>query len=88
MEVEKTVSKKNNLNTKMLPPLLMLIAGLIAIIFCLAFRYDIKTTLTIVFFSMLVFAILGTIVKSIADQFNMKIDYDDLLEFDDIKDEE
>ena len=83
MEVQNTSSKKNNLNTKMIPPILMLIAGVISFVICLVFSYDIQSMLIVLFISMLVFAIIGTIVKSIVDKFNMKIDYDDLLEMED-----
>jgi hypothetical protein len=40
--------------------------------------------LLVMFISMLVFAIIGTVIKSIVDRFNMRMDYDDL--FDDDED--
>lgn len=74
------VQKKNNLNTKPLPPLFMLVAGLISFIISLVYEYDTYKMLLVVFLSMLIFTILGTIVKSIVDSFNMKMSYDDLFD--------
>jgi len=79
-----TNPKKNDLNTKVLPPLLMLIAGIISFVICLIFSYELKSMLLVMFISMLVFAIIGTVIKSIVDRFNMRMDYDDL--FDDDED--
>ena len=87
MEGEKTNNnntKLNDLNTKVLPPLLMLIAGIITFVICLIFSYELKSMLLVMFISMLVFAIIGTVIKSIVDRFNMRMDYDDL--FDDDED--
>ena len=87
MEGEKTNNnntKLNDLNTKVLPPLLMLIAGIISFVICLIFSYELKSMLLVMFISMLVFAIIGTVIKSIVDRFNMRMDYDDL--FDDDED--
>ena len=74
--------KKNNLRTKNFPPFMMLLAGLIAFIICYIRETEIHAFLAIVFVSMLVFAIIGTIVKTVVDNFDMHIDYDDLLEED------
>ena len=79
-EVIREVYKKNNLNTKFLPPLFMLVAGLISFIICLIYGYQMSTLLLVLFISMLVFAILGTIVKTVVDGFNMHMDYEDLLD--------
>ena len=86
MEDERTNTnpKKNDLNTKVLPPLLVLIAGIISFVICLIFSYELKSMLLVMFISMLVFAIIGTVIKSIVDRFNMRMDYDDL--FDDDED--
>ena len=80
MEDERTNTnpKKNDLNTKVLPPLLMLIAGVISFVICLIFSYELKSMLLVMFISMLVFAIIGTVIKSIVDRFNMRMDYEDL----------
>lgn len=80
IEEEKTNKKKNNLNTKHFPPLFMLVAGTIALFVGIFNHYDMKDLLLLLFLSMLIFAILGTIIKSIADGFNMSISYDDYLE--------
>ena len=89
MEGEKTNNnntKLNDLNTKVLPPLLMLIAGIISFVICLIFSHELKSMLLVMFISMLVFAIIGTVIKSIVDRFNMRMDYDDLFDDDgDIK---
>jgi phosphotransferase system glucose/maltose/N-acetylglucosamine-specific IIC component len=62
----------------------MLIAGIISFVICLIFSYELKSMLLVMFISMLVFAIIGTVIKSIVDRFNMRMDYDDL--FDDDED--
>lgn len=85
MEDERTNTnpKKNDLNTKVLPPLLMLIAGVISFVICLIFSYELKSMLLVMFISMLVFAIIGTVIKSIVDRFNMRMDYEDLFDDED-----
>lgn len=83
-EIEEVkIVKKNNLNTKSLPPIFMLVAGFISLVISLTLRYDMRTLLFIVFISMLIFAILGTVVKTVVDNFNMKNSYEDLLEEED-----
>ena len=76
---ENGLEKRNNLNTKILPPLFMLVAGLISLIISIAMGYEMKKLLTILFVSMLIFTIIGTIVKVIVDSFDMHVDYDDYL---------
>jgi len=78
-----TRNKRNNLNTKNLPPLFTLIAGFIVMMICLAKKTEVLTMLILIFVSMLVFAIIGTVIKTIVDGFNMKLDYEDLLEEED-----
>lgn len=81
VEVEEVKSlKKNNLNTKSLPPIFMLVAGLISLIISWISDYSIQKLLIIVFVSMFIFAIIGTIVKVIVDNFNMKMSYDDFFD--------
>lgn len=80
---EKEPLKRNNLNTKHLPPIFMLVAGFVSLIISIVSGYESKKLLIIVFISMLVFAIIGTIIKTIVDSFNMKFSYDDLLDNDD-----
>lgn len=81
MDEEKTKSskRKNNLNTRGIPPITMLSAGLIAFIIDWIKGYDFTTALLVIFITMLVFAIVGTVVKAIVDNFDMRIDYEDLL---------
>ena len=74
--------KKNNLNTKSIPPLMMLVAGLISFIICYFQETEIHKFLLVVLLSMFVFAIIGTIVKTIVDNFNMNLNYEDLLDED------
>ena len=69
--------KKNNLNTKSIPAIMMLSAGLISYIICFIMKYELQKMLIIIFVTMLVFAILGTVIKTVVDSFNMNIDYDD-----------
>ncbi len=72
--------KRNNLKTKLLPSLFMLAGGTVALGFCLLQKMPMTELLTILFLAMLGFAILGTIVKSIVDQFNMSMNYMDYFE--------
>lgn len=80
---EHTNLKKNNLNTKFLPPIFMLVAGLVAFIVGIYLSYSITRFLATIFISMLVFAIIGTIVKTVVDSFNMKLSYEDFFEDED-----
>ncbi len=72
--------KINNLKTKMLPPLLMMLGGAVALVFCLIRRMDLVRLLTIELISLFCFAIIGTIIKTIVDRFNMQNSYEDYLE--------
>lgn len=69
--------RKNSLNTKNIPPILMLVGGLIALIFCILREYTTVKMLLIVFVSMLAFSILGLVIKLIVDSFDMHIRYED-----------
>ena len=77
---EKVVLKKNNLNTRFIPALLMLLAGTIACIVCVIFKYETTKFLLVVFLSMLIFAIIGAVIKGIIDNFDMHISYSDILD--------
>lgn len=57
------------LKTKPIPAIIMLTAGLIAAITTYINRYPVKDTLVIVFCSMVVFLILGGIIKMVLDRF-------------------
>ena len=72
--------KKNNLKTKNLPPLFMMCGGFVALVICLIQKQPLLTLLVVLFITLLVFAILGTIAKSIIDQFNMTMKYSDYFE--------
>lgn len=78
--------KKNKLNTKNLPPLLMLTGGTIALFIGIANHYDIRTLLIVVFFSLLGFSILGLIIKIIVDNFDMHVNYEDFYDDGDVVD--
>ena len=69
--------KKNTLKTKLLPSLFMLMGGAVALIFGLIQHLPMTQLLLVVFFALLGFAILGTIIKSIVDKFNMSMSYVD-----------
>ena len=75
--------KRNNLNTKNFPPLLMLLAGLITMVICLIKGTELRSMLVAMLIAMFIFAIVGTAIKVIADGFNMKRSYDDLLDEED-----
>ena len=72
----------NNLNTKGIPPITMLSAGLIAFIISWIKGYDLTTALIIILVTMFIFSIIGAVIKSIVDRFDMRINYEDLLEDD------
>ena len=72
--------KRNKLKTKLLPSLFMLADGTVALGVCLLQKVPMTELLLIVFLSLLGFAILGTIVKTIVDQFNMNMNYMDYFE--------
>lgn len=81
-EKTKVNGVKNNLNTKGIPPITMLSAGLVAFIICWCKGYDLTSALLVIFITMFIFAIIGTVIKSIVDRFDMRINYEDLLEDD------
>lgn len=68
--------------TKFIPPIMMLTAGLITSVICLVMRYELLKSMLILFIAMLIFAILGTIVKSIVDHFRTEMDYSDFFDED------
>lgn len=72
--------KKNNLKTKLLPSLFMLLGGSVALLIGLIQHFPMTELLLVVFLALLVFAILGTIVKSVVDHFNMSMNYSDYFE--------
>lgn len=76
----KDKSKVNNLKTKNLPPLFMMCGGAVALLICLIQKQPLLRTLVVLFIVLLVFAILGTVVKSIVDRFNMTMRYSDYFE--------
>lgn len=68
--------------TKFIPPIMMLTAGLITSVICFVAGYELLKSMLILFISMLIFAILGTIVKSIVDHFRTEMDYSDFFDED------
>lgn len=78
--------KKNKLNTKNIPPLVMLLGGAIALILCIVNKYSTRELLMIVFFALLGFSILGLIIKMIVDSFDMHMDYEDFFDDGDVVD--
>ncbi len=80
MSSDNSGKKKNNLKTKNLPPLFMMCGGCVALVICLVQKQPLLTLLVVLFITLFVFAILGTIVKSIVDQFNMTMRYSDYFE--------
>lgn len=59
------------MNTKRIPALIMLIAGAIACIVTYANHYNLKDMLTTLIWVLLVFWLIGLIVKKILDSFHM-----------------
>lgn len=59
------------MNTKRIPALIMLLAGAVACIVTYLNHYDLKDMLTTLLWVLLVFFIIGLIVKKIFDSFQM-----------------
>ncbi len=76
MEEIRLPEKRNNLKTKLLPSLFMLFGGAIALIIGIIRHFPMTQLLLVVFLALLFFAILGTVIKSIVDKFNMTMSYD------------
>jgi energy-coupling factor transporter transmembrane protein EcfT len=76
----KDTSKLNNLKTKNLPPLFMMVGGAVALLICLIQKQPLLRTLVVLFIALLAFALLGTVIKSIVDRFNMTMRYSDYFE--------
>lgn len=57
------------MNRKQLPPILMLVAGLITSIRTFYLHYDVKTALIILLVVLIIFYILGSIIKYVLDVF-------------------
>ncbi len=76
MEDIRLPQKRNNLKTKLLPSLFMLLGGAIALVIGLIRHFQMTQLLLVVFLALLFFAILGTVIKSIVDKFNMTMSYD------------
>ncbi|MCR4586194.1 MAG: hypothetical protein K5686_10780 [Lachnospiraceae bacterium] len=72
--------KINNLKTKMLPPLLMMLGGAVALVMCLIRRVAFIKMLIILLVSFFCFAVIGTVIKCIVDRFNMQNSYEDYLQ--------
>lgn len=72
--------KRNNLKTKLLPSLFMLLGGSVALIYGLVQEYPMTELLLAILIAMFVFAVIGTVIKSIVDKFNMKMNYADYIE--------
>ncbi len=61
----------DRMNTKRIPALIMLIAGAIACIMTYLNHYDLKEMLTTLIWVLLIFLIIGLVVKKILDSFHM-----------------
>ncbi len=68
--------------TKFIPPIMMLTAGLITSVMCFAAGYELLKSMFILFIVMLIFAILGTVIKSIVDRFRTEMDYSEYFDED------
>lgn len=68
--------------TRFIPPIMMLTAGLITSVMCFAAGYEPIKSMLFLFIALLVFAILGTVIKSIVDHFQTEMDYSDFFDED------
>ena len=64
----------------MLPPLLMMLGGAVALVLCLINHVTFIRLLTVLLITLFCFAIIGTIIKSVVDRFNMQNNYEDYLQ--------
>ena len=80
IEIPRVIVKKNNLNTQWIPPVMMLASGLVSLLICIFGGYSLVELLFVVFITMLIFVIIGVVIRSIVDNFDMHIDYEDLLQ--------
>ncbi|MBP3468488.1 MAG: hypothetical protein J6K26_03105 [Lachnospiraceae bacterium] len=69
------VLQRRKRRTRFIPPIMMLSAGAVASIMCLIAGYELLKSMIILFVTLLVFAILGTIVKAVVDSFRTVMDY-------------
>ena len=69
------VLQRRKRRTRFIPPIMMLSAGAVASIMCLIEGYELLKSMIILFVTLLVFAILGTIVKAVVDSFRTVMDY-------------
>lgn len=65
----KTSVKKAVTKTRFIPPILMLSAGAVVSIMCYIQKYESLKSTLILFITMLVFAIIGTVIKIVIDLF-------------------
>lgn len=79
---QKYLLERRKKKTKFIPPIMMLTAGLITSILCFAVGYELLKSMFILFIVMLIFAILGTVMKSIMDRFRTEMDYSDYFDED------
>ena len=75
-----TQGKINNLKTKMLPPLLMMLGGAVALVMCLIRRVTFIKLLVVLLITLFCFAVIGTVIKVVVDRFNMQNSYEDYLQ--------
>lgn len=59
------------MNTKRVPSIIMLLAGAVTCIVTFLNRYEIKDTLVILIWVLIVFLIIGCVIKKILDSFHM-----------------
>ena len=59
------------MNTKRVPSIIMLLAGAVTCIVTFLNRYEIKDTLMILIWVLIVFLIIGCVIKKILDSFHM-----------------
>lgn len=76
------ILERRKAKTKFIPPIMMLTAGLITSVICLVLGYELLKSMLILFVVMLIFAILGTVIKSITDRFRVRMDYSDFFDED------
>ena len=59
------------MKTKLIPAIVMLVAGLITSIMTFVKHYDIKTMLVALFIALIVFYVVGLVVKAVFDSFEL-----------------
>lgn len=80
--------EKLHLKTKSIPAIIMLLAGLVAAVDTFIQRYPIKKALPVIFLTLLLFLVIGNIVKALLDKIEIEPPKEEIPEGDEAEDGE